>query len=62
MDDARQLTNQVYVPKTHLVPAYKGYDRPTADGAVFQVIQAAVEGQGVELLQSWVQTRAPSSG
>src|SRR5690606_17832923 len=28
----------VKVPKTHLVPGYKGYERPTADGAIFQVI------------------------
>ena len=31
------------VPKTHLVPGYKGFDRPTADGAIFQIIQAAVD-------------------
>ena len=37
------IIDNVKVPKTHLVPAYKGYDRPTADGAVFQVIQAAVD-------------------
>ncbi|MFO1039706.1 MAG: SfnB family sulfur acquisition oxidoreductase [Geminicoccaceae bacterium] len=37
------IINDVRVPKSHLVPAYKGYDRPTADGAVFQVIQAAVD-------------------
>ena len=37
------IINDVRVPKTHLVPAYKGYDRPTADGAIFQVIQAAVD-------------------
>ncbi len=37
------LLDGVRVPKTHLVPGYRGYDRPTADGAVFQVIQAAVD-------------------
>ena len=37
------LLDGVRVPKTHLVPGYKGYDRPTADGAVFQIIQAAVD-------------------
>ena len=37
------LLDNVKVPKTHLVPGYKGYDRPTADGAVFQIIQAAVD-------------------
>jgi SfnB family sulfur acquisition oxidoreductase len=33
----------VKVPKTHLVPGYKGYDHPTADGAIFQIIQVAVD-------------------
>ena len=33
----------VKVPKTHLVPGYKGYEAPSADGAIFQVIQAAVD-------------------
>jgi alkylation response protein AidB-like acyl-CoA dehydrogenase len=37
------LIDRVRVPKTHLVPGYKGYDRPTADGAIFQIIQAAVD-------------------
>lgn len=37
------LIDNVKVPKTHLVPGYKGFDRPTADGAIFQVIQAAVD-------------------
>jgi SfnB family sulfur acquisition oxidoreductase len=37
------LLKDVKVPKTHLVPGYKGYDHPTADGAVFQIIQAAVD-------------------
>ena len=37
------LVNDVVVPKTHLVPGYKGYDRPTADGAIFQIIQVAVD-------------------
>ncbi|MBC2836844.1 SfnB family sulfur acquisition oxidoreductase [Paragemmobacter straminiformis] len=36
------LTN-VKVPKTHLVPGWKGYAEPTADGAIFQIIQAAVD-------------------
>ena len=30
-------------PKSHLVPGYKGYDHPTADGAIFQIIQVAVD-------------------
>ena len=37
------LLDNVRVPKTHLVPGYKGYDHPTADGAIFQIIQAAVD-------------------
>jgi SfnB family sulfur acquisition oxidoreductase len=37
------LIDNVRVPMSHLVPGYKGYDRPTADGAIFQIIQAAVD-------------------
>jgi len=37
------LLDQVKVPKTHLIPGYKGFDKPTADGAIFQIIQAAVD-------------------
>jgi SfnB family sulfur acquisition oxidoreductase len=37
------LIDNVKVPKTHLVPGYKGYDHPTADGAIFQIIQVAVD-------------------
>jgi SfnB family sulfur acquisition oxidoreductase len=37
------LIDHVRVPKSHLVPGFKGYDRPTADGAIFQIIQAAVD-------------------
>jgi SfnB family sulfur acquisition oxidoreductase len=37
------LLEDVRVPKTHLVPGFRGYDRPTADGAIFQIIQAAVD-------------------
>ena len=37
------LIDNVKVPKTHLLPGYKGYDRPTADGPIFQIIQAAVD-------------------
>jgi SfnB family sulfur acquisition oxidoreductase len=37
------LIDKVRVPKSRLVPGYKGYDRPTADGAIFQIIQAAVD-------------------
>jgi SfnB family sulfur acquisition oxidoreductase len=37
------ILDQVKVPKTHLIPGYKGFDKPTADGAIFQIIQAAVD-------------------
>ena len=37
------ILENVRVPRTHLVPGFKGYERPTADGAVFQIIQAAVD-------------------
>ena len=37
------ILDDVNVPKTHLVPGYKGYDKPTADGAIFQIIQVAVD-------------------
>lgn len=37
------LLDNVKVPKTHLIPGYKGYDKPTADGPIFQIIQAAVD-------------------
>jgi SfnB family sulfur acquisition oxidoreductase len=37
------ILDRVRVPKTHLVPGYKGYDKPTADGAIFQIIQVAVD-------------------
>ncbi|MBY5571434.1 SfnB family sulfur acquisition oxidoreductase [Rhizobium leguminosarum] len=37
------LLDNVKVPKTHLVPGYKGYEVPTGDGAIFQIIQVAVD-------------------
>jgi len=37
------LLDKVRVPKTHVVPGYKGYAEPTADGAIFQIIQVAVD-------------------
>ena len=37
------ILDHVVVPKTYLVPGYLGYERPTADGAIFQIIQAAVD-------------------
>ncbi|MGU3665694.1 SfnB family sulfur acquisition oxidoreductase [Methylobacterium sp. A49B] len=49
------LIEDVRVPKTHLVPAWKGYEAPTADGAVFQIIQAAIDaGIGREALDDTV--------
>ena len=49
------LIEDVRVPKTHLVPAWKGYEAPKADGAVFQIIQAAVDaGIGREALDDTV--------
>lgn len=35
--------DNVRVPKTHLVPGWKGYAEPSADGAIFQIIQAGVD-------------------
>ncbi|MGY2049206.1 SfnB family sulfur acquisition oxidoreductase [Methylobacterium sp. JK268] len=37
------LIEDVRVEKSHLVPAWRGYERPSADGAIFQIIQAAVD-------------------
>jgi SfnB family sulfur acquisition oxidoreductase len=37
------IIDNVRVPKTHLVPGFKGYEQPTADGPIFQIIQAAVD-------------------
>jgi SfnB family sulfur acquisition oxidoreductase len=37
------ILDHVKVPKTHVAPGYKGYDKPTADGAIFQIIQVAVD-------------------
>ncbi|MCK3780545.1 SfnB family sulfur acquisition oxidoreductase [Ensifer sesbaniae] len=37
------ILDNVKVPKSHLVPGYKGYEVPTADGAIFQIIQVAVD-------------------
>ncbi|MCJ2132821.1 SfnB family sulfur acquisition oxidoreductase [Methylobacterium sp. J-026] len=49
------LIEDVRVPKTHLVPAWKGYAAPAADGAVFQIIQAAVDaGIGREALDDTI--------
>ncbi len=49
------LIEDVRVPRTHLVPAWKGYAAPTADGAVFQIIQAAVDaGIGREALDDTI--------
>ena len=37
------IIDQVKVPKSHVIAAYKGYESPSADGAIFQIIQAAVD-------------------
>ncbi|HBF32158.1 SfnB family sulfur acquisition oxidoreductase [Rhizobium sp.] len=37
------ILDNVRVDKTWLVPGYKGYEVPTADGAIFQIIQVAVD-------------------
>lgn len=37
------VLDRVRVPKSHVVPGYKGYAEPTADGAIFQIIQVAVD-------------------
>jgi len=37
------ILDNVKVDKAWLVPGYKGYDNPTADGAIFQIIQVAVD-------------------
>ena len=38
------LLDRVFVPATHVVPAHLGYDYPTADGPIFQIIQVAIDG------------------
>ena len=49
------LIEDVRVEKTHLVPAWKGYEAPSADGAIFQIIQAAVDaGIGREALDDTI--------
>ncbi len=37
------IIDHVKVPKINLVPGFKGYETPTADGPIFQIIQAAVD-------------------
>lgn len=37
------ILENVKVPKTHLIPGFKGYDHPTTDGPIFQIIQVAVD-------------------
>lgn len=37
------IIDRVKVPKTHLIPGYKGFETPSADGPIFQIIQAAVD-------------------
>ncbi len=55
------LIDRVRVPRSHLVPAWKGYDSPSADGAIFQIIQAAVDvgiaRNAIEDTQDFVRTK-----
>ncbi len=37
------LLENVPVPATHVIPAHRAYDQPTANGPVCQIIQAAVD-------------------
>ncbi len=37
------ILDRVRVPKTHVIPGWKGYAEPTADGPIFQIIQVAVD-------------------
>ncbi|WP_018633857.1 SfnB family sulfur acquisition oxidoreductase [Neomegalonema perideroedes] len=37
------IIDKVKAPKTHVVPGYKGYATPSADGPIMQIIQAAVD-------------------
>ncbi|MDP4002319.1 SfnB family sulfur acquisition oxidoreductase [Methylobacterium sp. NEAU K] len=49
------LIEDVRVEKTHLVPAWKGYEQTRSDGAVFQIIQAAIDaGIGREALDDTI--------
>ncbi|NEU12863.1 SfnB family sulfur acquisition oxidoreductase [Methylobacterium sp. BTF04] len=37
------ILDGVRVEKSHLVPAWQGYERPSVNGAIFQIIQAAID-------------------
>lgn len=37
------LLEDVYVPADYVVPAFLGYDNPSADGPIFQIIQVAID-------------------
>lgn len=37
------ILGNVKIDKAWLVPGYKGHERPTADGAMFQLIQVEVD-------------------
>jgi SfnB family sulfur acquisition oxidoreductase len=39
-----ELLDNVPVAASHVIPAHLGYDRPSADGPIFQIIQAAIDG------------------
>ncbi|WP_342148242.1 SfnB family sulfur acquisition oxidoreductase [Methylorubrum sp. SB2] len=49
------IIDDVRVEKHRLVPAWRGYEHPSADGAIFQIIQAAVDaGIGREALDETI--------
>jgi SfnB family sulfur acquisition oxidoreductase len=37
------LLEDVYVPAEYVVPAYLGYENPSADGPIFQIVQVAID-------------------
>jgi SfnB family sulfur acquisition oxidoreductase len=37
------ILEDVFVPASHVVPAYKAFERPTAAGPISQIIQAAID-------------------
>ena len=55
------ILDRVKVAKSHLVPGFKGYERPSADGAIFQIIQVAVDvgiaGAAIDETIDFVRTR-----
>ena len=56
------IVEDVFVPASHVVPAWRGYDQPSIDGPVAQIIQAAVDAGiahgAIEDLISFVRTKS----